>query len=208
MTALIMELVIPNKQEIIVSKTALATYGASGGLSSGESVRAGDLLYPLLLESSNDVANLISEQLPEDNFIIRMNEFASDLGMKDTSFEEASGLSKNNISTSKDLFTLSRYIYKDAPHILDVTRIRQFSLLRHTWTNSNYFLKFNSFLGGKNGYTDEARRTTVSIFELDMKRGEAIEKRNISIILLHTNTREQDVTRLLDFVKKSVSLEN
>lgn len=205
-TALVAETFIPYKQEVIVSKSALATYGASGGLVPGEKVKAGDLIYPLLLESSNDVAQLISEQLPEGEFVKRMNELSKTLAMNNSSFEEASGLSPKNISTAEDLFLLARYIYKESPHLLDVARIRQFSLLRHTWTNHNYFLKYDTFVGGKNGYTDEARRTTLSIFELPVKRGETVEKRTLAIILLHTDTREQDVVRLLDFIKKSVVL--
>lgn len=211
MTALVTEDSIPPKSIAKVSKKALATYGPSGGLFQGEEVRVGDLLYPLLLESSNDVAELLSEQLPEGEFPKKMNELAKNIGMEKTFYEEASGLSKNNVSTSYDLFKLAQYIYKEAPHLLDTTRIKQFALLRHTWTNHNYFLGYDSFVGGKNGYTDEAFRTTVSIFELPIKNGlgsgeNAVEKRTLAIILLHTDTREQDVSRLLTFIKNSVGL--
>ncbi len=211
MTALVTEDAIAPKTIAKVSKKALATYGPSGGLFQGEEVRVGDLLYPLLLESSNDVAELLSEQLGEGEFAAKMNEKAESIGMKNTSYEEASGLSKNNVSNSYDLFQLAQYIYKEAPHLLDTTRIKQFSLLKHTWTNHNYFLQYDTFVGGKNGYTDEARRTTVSIFELPIKRGlgtagASVEKRPIAIILLQTDTREQDVARLLTFIKNSVGL--
>jgi D-alanyl-D-alanine carboxypeptidase len=205
-TALVARDELPAKTEVVVSKTALATYGPSGGLFSGEKVRAGDLLYPLLLESSNDVAQLIAEQFEANEFQRLMNKKVLELGMNNSSFEEASGLSKNNLSTAKDLFMLARYIYKEAPEILDVTRIKQYALLKHTWVNHNYMLRFDTFVGGKNGYTDEALRTTVSLFELPIKRGEVTEIRPVVIVVLHTDTREQDVVRLLDFVKKSVTL--
>lgn len=211
MTAMVTEDAIPPKTIAKVSKEALSTYGPSAGLFQGEEVRVGDLVYPLLLESSNDVAELLKEQLPEGEFAKKMNEKAKSIGMENTSYEEASGLSKNNISTSYDLFKMAEYIYVEAPHLLDVTRIKQFSLKKHTWTNHNYFLSYDTFVGGKNGYTDEARRTTVSIFELPVKRGlgttgASVEKRPIAIILLQTDTREQDVARLLTFVKNSVGL--
>ncbi len=205
-TALVAQSSIPSKQEVVVTKSALATYGPSGGLLSGENVRAGDLIYPLLLESSNDVALLISEQFGQGEFVKMMNAKAEEIGMKSTSFEEASGLSENNVSNTEDLFVLAQYIYREFPSIYDITRIREFALRKHTWTNHNYMLQFETFVGGKNGYTDEALRTTVSVFELPIKHGKTTETRPIAVILLHTDTREQDVVKLLDFVKKSVEL--
>ncbi len=195
-----------SKQEATVTKSALATYGPSGGLQAGEKVKALDLLYPLLLESSNDVAELIAEQFEPGEFPKLMNEKVRSLGMKDTSYEEASGLSAKNVSTAGDLFKLAQYIYSEVPHILDITRIREFSLMNHTWNNYNYFLKDKTFMGGKNGYTDEALRTGVEFFDMPIKTGTTTEDRDIAVIVLHTDTREQDITRLLDFLKKSVSL--
>jgi len=195
-----------SKQQVTVTKSALATYGPSGGLQVGEKVKALDLLYPLLLESSNDVALLISEQFELNEFPKLMNEKVQSLGMVSTSFEEASGLSAKNISTSYDLFKLSQYIYSEEPDLLDITRIREFSLMNHTWNNYNYFLKDKTFIGGKNGYTDEALRSAVDLFELPIKIGSTTEDHTIAIIILHTETREKDISALLDFLKKNVSL--
>jgi D-alanyl-D-alanine carboxypeptidase len=205
-TALVAQDNFTSKQEVLVTSTALATYGPSGGLRAGEKVKALDLLYPLLLESSNDVALLISEQFDALVFPKMMNQKAKDIGMSKTFFEEASGLSAKNVTTAEDLFTLSQYIYNEQPHILDIARIREFSLMKHTWNNYNYFLKYDTFLGGKNGYTDEANRTAVALFDLSIKKATTTESRNIAISILHTDTREQDVIRILDFLKKSVSL--
>jgi D-alanyl-D-alanine carboxypeptidase len=193
-------------QQVTVTKSALATYGPSGGLTVGEKVKALDLLYPLLLESSNDVALLISEQFEQGAFSKLMNEKVQLLGMTNTFFEEASGLSPKNVSTVSDLFRLTEYIYSEEPHILDITRIREFSLMNHTWNNYNYFLKEKTFLGGKNGFTDEALRTAVNVFNLPIRKGRETEEHPIAIIVLHTETREKDITALLDFLKKSVSL--
>lgn len=195
-----------SKQEVTVTRSALETYGPSGGLQAGEKVKALDLLYPLLLESSNDVAELIAEQFGDEVFAKLMNDKVTALGMSDTSYEEASGLSAKNVSTAHDLFTLAQYIYNDAPHILDITRIREFSLMNHTWNNYNFFLKDKTFIGGKNGYTDEALRTGVELFQLPIKKGTSTESHTVAVIVLHTDTREQDITKLLDFLKKSVSL--
>jgi serine-type D-Ala-D-Ala carboxypeptidase (penicillin-binding protein 5/6) len=195
-----------SKQDVVVTKSSLATYGPSGGLQAGEKVKALDLLYPLLLESSNDVALLISEQFKPGEFPKLMNDKVQALGMVNSSYEEASGLSAKNVSTSNDLFKLAQYIYNETPHSLDITRIREFSLMNHTWNNYNFFLKDKRFIGGKNGYTDEALRTAVEFFDLPVKKGATTENHPIVIIVLHTETREQDINKLLDFLKKSVSV--
>jgi D-alanyl-D-alanine carboxypeptidase len=195
-----------SKQDVVVTKSALSTYGPSGGLQLGEKVKAHDLIYPLLLESSNDVAELISEQFGIAKFVDMMNKKVDSIGMKNTSYEEASGLSPKNVSTASDLFMLSKYIYNEVPQIWDITRIREFSIMKHTWNNYNFFLKDKTFVGGKNGYTDEALKTGLELFNLPIKTDKGIENRNIAIIVLHTDTREQDISKILDFLKKSVSL--
>ncbi len=55
-TSLVSLDVIPQKELITVSRSSVNTYGKSGGLGFGEKILAEDLLYPLLIESSNDAA--------------------------------------------------------------------------------------------------------------------------------------------------------
>ncbi|MEK7071311.1 MAG: serine hydrolase, partial [Patescibacteria group bacterium] len=56
-----------------ISKSALATYGKNGNFSLGEKIRVKELLYPLLLESSNDAAEALAEFWGYDTFIKKMN---------------------------------------------------------------------------------------------------------------------------------------
>ena len=91
---------IPNANETAsVSKTALATYGTNGNFRTGEKIKTGELLYPLLLESSNDAAEILAEHFGRENFIKKMNQEAQRLSMSKTTYEDPSGLFTNNIST-------------------------------------------------------------------------------------------------------------
>jgi D-alanyl-D-alanine carboxypeptidase len=120
--------------------------------------------------------------------------------MNDTYYNDPSGLDPKNVSTVEDQFKLAKYIYENAPVIFDLTRVRQFEILNHRWYSKNAMLNRTDFLGGKNGFIDESRQTTTSLFDIQMAKG---GKRKIAIILLRTNDREGDVVKILNFLKKN-----
>jgi D-alanyl-D-alanine carboxypeptidase len=135
-----------------------------------------------------------------------MNEKAKALGMNDTYFDDPSGLSFLNVSNTVDLFSLARFIYKELPEIFDITRINEYAIPKHRWVNGNSLSRKSSFVGGKNGYTDEALRTTASIFELNLKQKDNLSKtvkRKIAIIVLKSNDREGDVDKLIRFAENA-----
>lgn len=199
-TAIVSKDVLDQHEPITVSRSSVNTYGTTGGLYSGEKILLTDLLYPLLMESSNDGAEVIAEAYGRANFLEKMNEKAQSLLMKDTFFNDPSGLSPENVSTSNDLFMLAKYIQTNHKEIWDITRVREYSILKHSWTNSNSLSRKTSFLGGKNGYTDEAGRTTVSLFELNIEN----QKRKIAIVLLKSNNRDADADVIIRFLEKNV----
>ncbi len=189
------------KDSASVSKNALKTYGENGGFHTGEKIKLSDIFYPLLLESSNDAAEIIAEYFGRDNFLQKMNQEAQRLLMPSTTFKDPSGLSPENISTARDLFTLAGYIKKEQPGILEITKNRSYSNKAHYWYSNNQFLHDDGYLGGKSGYTDEARQTVVSNFALPLAQ---IGDRNVSIVLLHTPDRKKDVESIIKYLKKNV----
>lgn len=202
MTALVSLETINQYQETKVSRTAFNTYGAQGNLTIGEKVKTSDLLYPLLLESSNDAAEVLAEFSGQKTFIKNMNDKAESLGLLNTSFEDSSGLSKNNISTAEDLFKLVKYIYKYKSYIFDITKLKDYSNDTHTWYSNSKFRNDENYLGGKNGYNDEARYTLMTLVELPL--GE-FEKRKIAIILLNSEkTTEKDTRAIILYLLNNV----
>ncbi len=185
---------------LTITKSSIEMYGTFGGLRLGEKILGSDLLYPLLMESSNDAAEVFAENYGYDEFIKLMNQIAKEIGMSNSSFVEPSGLSEKNVSTAADLQKLVQYITKKHPEIWDISRVKQYSILNHSWANGSYISRKSSFIGGKNGFTYEAFSTTASLFGLDIPGG----KRRVSITLLKSNARENDVDLLLRFVTKWV----
>lgn len=202
MTALVAEEQMDLQKLAIVSRDSYNTYGAQGRLVLGEKIRLYDLMYPLLMESSNDAAEVIADayQGGHAEFLAEMNKKAAALGMTNTYYEDPSGLNPKNVSTVEDLLKLGRFIYQTKPTIYDMTRVRQYSILKHQWTNLNRFLNYDTFLGGKNGYIDESKKTTVSLFDVNMARG---GKRAVVIVLLKSDDREGDAVKIINFLKKN-----
>jgi hypothetical protein len=201
MTAVVAREKMDMQTVAIVSRDASRTYGAQGGLALGEKIRLRDLLFPLLMESSNDAAEVFSDQYGNAKFLEEMNKKAAALGMVNTYYRDPSGLDPQNTSTPKDLFKLVRYIHKKDPEIFDMTRVKQFSIKEHTWYNRNKLLSFSGFIGGKNGYIDQSRQTTASLFEVPLAKGGV---RTVVIVILRSDAKDADVSKILNYLKKSV----
>lgn len=204
MTALIATQIKEEGDIAKVSKQALSTYGQNGNFKLGENIKVEELLYPLLLESSNDASEIIAETYDRDSFIRKMNLQAQNLKMENTFFEDPSGLSENNISSSSDLFKLAGFIKHRFPEILEITKIKSYVNEKHNWSNNNQFLRDSNYTGGKSGYTSIAKQTVVSVFSLPLSEGEGEGERPVGIVLLGSNDRYQDVQNILKYLQKHV----
>jgi len=199
MTALVSLETIDQSQIAIVSPEALIGENPSiKGLSEGEVISTSSLLYPLLLESSNAAAKTLAGHIGTKNFVNHMNGKTESIGMPKTFFADSSGLSSRNISTPEDLFGLVSYIFKNKKQILDITREKEFSEGMKKWFNGGKFSGLKNFLGGKTGYTDSAGKTFAGIFSLPSAE---IGSREIGIIILKSKDRDDDVIKVLDYLK-------
>ena len=201
MTAYVSTQIAPKDDTVTISKKALETQGTNGELKLGQKIKTTDILYPLLLESSNDAAEAIAEHFGRDIFISKMNQQAQNLQMLSTSYEDPSGLSPQNQSTVSDLFKLAGYVKQNKPELFQITTKRSISNKKQTWSNISQFLGDAGYLGGKSGFTNAARQTVISLFSLPLS-----EKgyRPVAITLLSTPDRHKDVENILKYLKKNI----
>lgn len=203
MTAIVADEELGLSNEVRVSNSAVSTYGKQGNLNSNEIYKVDEILYPLLLESSNDAAEVLAESGIRDSFIDAMNKKSRDLEMFSTHFGDPSGLSPQNISTVSDLFKMTQYIEKYRNYIYEITRNRKFELGKKTWFNNSKFRSDDDYYGGKNGYTDIALKTQIAIFEMNISG----EIKKIAFIILKTDDIEGDIYGLKRYVSKYVTFE-
>lgn len=123
-----------------------------------------------LIRSANEAAVTLSEAVAgsEDAFVKRMNERATELGMTQTTFANASGLDSGsagrpgeNLTSANDLLMLARAYLTTFPDVLDVTKQAYVDIdgVRFEATNrmlAGRDLAYPGMLGFKTGTTDDA----------------------------------------------------
>jgi D-alanyl-D-alanine carboxypeptidase len=174
--------------------------GGAGKLAYGETYTYRDLLFPLLIESSNDAA-LALERATEGTLVVAMNDWASTSGAVQTSFVDASGIADANVSTASDLQLLLRNAFVNRHHIFDITTLPQYIGVYTGWLNNNPIATKPGYRGGKNGYTVAANRTLVAVFD------ETINGHTYTLgyIILGSNDIKADFETLRQFINTSAT---
>lgn len=157
-------------QKTLISAAAMAQVGEQGSLKEGEALSVRNLLFISLIESSNRAAYALAEIMGVENFVAAMNEKASALGMANTHFADSTGLSNDSYSTAQDIAMLSQHLFENYPLFKEIIRYRTYSLyvdgiFHHTLENTNKMLGEHGVVGGKTGWTNEARGCFMAIQE-------------------------------------------
>jgi D-alanyl-D-alanine carboxypeptidase len=164
------------------------------GLHPGQVVTLRDLLYGLLLPSGADAANTIAIHYggSEAGFVAMMNAEAKRLGMADTHYVNAHGLTAANHYTSAlDLAILGRYA-SGTPDLMAIVKARSHVWNGHVLTNINRPLFWYPGVDGiKPGYTDDAGLCQL----LDAQR----HGRHVIVALLNTPDLVVDARNYLNF---------
>ncbi len=159
-----------NLQDVVtISQRAASTAPTRSGLKAGDRVTVETLLYAALMRSANDAAVALAEYIAgsEAEFVALMNRKAIALGANDTRFINANGLpGSGQHTTAYDLAKIMRQAIKH-PVLQEIlaTRITEVS----TEEGKTVFLKNTNrllwaddeVLGGKTGYTNQARHCFV-----------------------------------------------
>lgn len=158
-------------KKVVVTDVIEESFGSGIYIKVGEELTLKDLLYGLMLRSGNDAALMIAEFVAGsvDEFVYLMNDTASKIGMKNTTFYNPHGLEDSkgvgNTSTSYDMALLTSYAIKNDT-FKEIFKTKKYtaksSTKAYVWHNKNKLLKHDFITGGKTGFTEKARRTLVS----------------------------------------------
>lgn len=210
MTKLMTALVITENTKIddvfIISKEAVETDGEMGNLKVGEKLTAKDLLSALLLESSNDAAEALKENLKniyDKDLIELMNKKTKELNLLNTFYVDSSGLDSKNKSSARDLTKIIQEVVKNQTlkEIIKNPTIDIVSadgLFKHHLTNTNKLLsRFPELLGGKTGYTEEAGSCMITTFEAPANQGIIIS------VVMDSQDRMGESASLIEWTKSA-----
>ncbi len=137
---------------------------ASGGstmfLPLGSTVTVEDLIKGILIQSGNDACIVVAENMAgsEEDFAELMNKKAEELGLKNSHFENSTGLpSPDHKMSVEDLAKLARAIIHDFPEFYPIFSQKTFTYHNIVQGNRNPLLYSMPEADGlKTGHTDEA----------------------------------------------------
>lgn len=164
----------------------------------GTQVRLKDLLRGVIIQSGNDASIALAEHVAgsEEGFADIMNQTATQLGMTNTNFENATGWpADGHVTTARDMAILARAVIRDHPEHYDLYKEKYFSYNGINQANRNRLLfRDESVDGLKTGHTEEAGYCLVaSAVRRDM--------RLISVVMgtSSENARAAETEKLLSY---------
>ena len=144
-------------QKLAVSANAEKARPSKLGLRRGDRILAQDAILAVVTKSANDAAIVIAEALAgsERKFSRQMTRRARQIGMKRTTFRNASGLpNRRQFSTARDMAILARRLMEDFPKRYHLFATKGFAFKGRTFSNHNKLLKtYPGTDGLKTGYT-------------------------------------------------------
>jgi D-alanyl-D-alanine carboxypeptidase len=157
---------------ISITKESVNQEGSSKyrDLRRGEKLSVENLLYIMLLESSNDAAFALTDPIGAKTFVKMMNIYAQDMGLENTYFINPTGLEPDdpnetkNYSTTRDLVGFAEYAFRKQPRLFEFTTNQKQTIVNEDGSvhhvileNTNKLLEeMPEIIGGKTGWTPSA----------------------------------------------------
>ena len=186
---------------VTVSDYASSMGGSQVFLEPGEEISVNELLKCIAVASANDGAVAMAEYIAgsEEEFVRRMNEKAAILGMKNTHFENVTGLDddvKNHLTSAYDIALMSKELLKHED-VTKYTTIWMDSIRGGSFglSNTNKLVRYyRGITGLKTGSTDKAGFCVSASAKRD-------EMHLIAVIMGAETSKERNeiASKLLDF---------
>ncbi|MDF1507651.1 D-alanyl-D-alanine carboxypeptidase [Robertmurraya sp. DFI.2.37] len=203
---LIMEAIESGKlkmdEKVRTSEYAASMGGSQVFLEPGEEMTTEEMLRAIAIGSANDASVAVAERIAgsEEAFVEEMNTKVKELGLKNTQFQNTTGLpAENHYSTAHDMAIIAKELLKYE----DITKftgtyesyLREKSDKKFWLVNTNRLVKFYPGVDGlKTGYTSEAKYCLTATAEKN-------DMRVIAVVFgaPTSKARNAQVTKMLDY---------
>lgn len=146
--------------KMTVSKHAAAAVPTKLGLRAGSTITVENAIKALVTLSANDIARVIAEHISgsESKFAERMTATARAMGMRSTTYRNASGLPDGGqVTTVRDQAILGIAVYQHFPQYYEYFQTTAFKYNGRTYGNHNRVLGYMGAVDGiKTGYINAA----------------------------------------------------
>ncbi|KAB2965383.1 MAG: D-alanyl-D-alanine carboxypeptidase [Zoogloea sp.] len=203
MTAYLSFAAVKNKtisldQIVPVSERAWKVPGSKMFIEPNMPVTVKELIHGMIIQSGNDACVALSEIIAgsEENFVQLMNKEAARLGLKNTHFENSTGLPHpSHLTSVRDLATLATAIIRDFPEFYPIYSIKEYTYNKIKQPNRNRLLYIDPTVDGvKTGHTESAGYCLIA----SAKRN---ERRLVSVVVgtASDSVRAQESQKLLNW---------
>ncbi len=142
--------------QLSVSSVAASRSPSKLYLEEGSSIKVRDAVNALIIKSANDVATVVAENISgtEKEFAKLMTQYAKKLGMRSTTFKNASGLpNRAQLTTARDIAKLSHSLISNFPNEYKLFSNTKFSYKGKNYkTHNKLMLSYEGADGIKTGY--------------------------------------------------------
>ncbi len=186
------------EDEVRISKKAWKTGGSKSFIEVGKTIKLETLLKGMIVQSGNDSAVALAEHIAgtEGTFATYMNEYARELGMKNSRFENASGLPHpDQHTTAHDIAMLSIATIRDFPQFYPWYSEKEFTHHGIKQRNRNKLLWSDHTVDGlKTGYTKKAGYNLAA-------SASRVGMRLVSVVMGSTSAeaRTEQTQKILDY---------
>lgn len=147
-------------QTVTVSEKAWRAPGSRMFLEIGSQPIVEMLLHGMVVQSGNDASIALAEAVAgtEEAFVELMNREAARMNLRDTRFQNATGLPHpQHYSTAADIATIAAAIIREFPQFFAMYSLREYRYNDITQYNRNRLLGRDPFVDGmKTGFTESA----------------------------------------------------
>ena len=146
--------------KVLISEKAWKTGGSKMFVEAGKRVSVKDLLSGIIIQSGNDATIAMAEYVAgsEEGFVDFMNAYATEMGLTNSLFQNATGFSDpNHFTSAKDLAKLTQALINNFPDHYTTYKEKEFTFSGIRQLNRNKLLwRDDSVDGVKTGHTDSA----------------------------------------------------
>ena len=189
------------------SKKAASMPSTNLRMKKGDKIKVRDAIKALVVRSANDVAVIMAERISgsEYKFAQRMTAVARHLGMKNTTFKNASGLpNRQQTTTARDMAVLALALRRHYPEYYPYFRTQTFTYKGKKYTSHNRVMKRVSGADGlKTGYI---RASGFNLITSVMRRGKSV----VGVVLGGESSKKRDdkMVKLLERTFSRMNLQS
>lgn len=188
---------------IVGTAEAKAVEGSKAFLDVNEKLSLDDMIKCIAIASANDCAIAVAQRIAgsESVFVDLMNHKVEELGLKNTHFEDCTGLAvKNHYSSAYDMAIMANELITKYPKVLEYTNIRE-DYIRKETDNPFWLVNTNKLIGKqenvdglKTGWTQQAGYCLTATKKQD-------DMRLISVVMGYSdpNVRNTETMSLLNY---------